>query len=137
MLCIDAYRINSVYQKLESKGKQQNFGKKKNHNDIGTSLDFRQKNDLKNTTSLQRQYLIGKSTSKTQRCNNVVFWSEQQRWKHNVVLTLSDVATKRQPKLNLQYVKFIQSLYLHTQVLTSCLEWIHKYMLGKLEGVTV
>ena len=53
MLCIDAYRIKSVYQKLELKDHLYNLGKE-NHNDVGTPLDVCQKNDVKNTTSLQR-----------------------------------------------------------------------------------
>ena len=58
---------------------------KENYNDIGTPLGFHQENDFKNTTFQQRRYLIGKPTSKIERCNNISFWSEQQRRKDNVV----------------------------------------------------
>ena len=53
MLCINAYRINSVYQKLELKDHLHNL-EKENHNGVGTPLDFCQKNDVKKMTPLQR-----------------------------------------------------------------------------------
>ena len=60
---------------------------KENYNDIGTPLEFRQENDIRIATLLQRQCLVGKPTSKTlafrrsnddgsttlwQRCDNVI-----------------------------------------------------------------
>ena len=44
------------------------------YNDIGRNLDFRQENNIRITTLLQRWYQVGKVTPKTQRCNNVSFW---------------------------------------------------------------
>ena len=43
---------------------------KENYNDIGAPLDFRQENDFRITI-----LLVGKPTSKTERCNKVSFWS--------------------------------------------------------------
>ena len=60
---------------------------KKNRNGVATPLDFRQKNDVKNTTVLEPYYLVEKLTSKT-CCNDSRFWSEQRRRKHNLVTTL-------------------------------------------------
>ena len=55
MLYINAYRINSLYQKLELKDHLHTFVtlEKENHNGVGTQLEFCQKNDVKNMTPLQ------------------------------------------------------------------------------------
>ena len=50
------------------------------------------------TKSLQRWYLVGKLTSKTQH-NNVRFWLEQRRWKDNMTTLLRRCPTSR-PKDN-------------------------------------
>ena len=42
---------------------------KENYDDIGTPLEFRQENDIRIMTSLERQCQVGKLTSKTRRCN--------------------------------------------------------------------
>ena len=75
---------------------------KGNHNDRGKPLDLRQKNKVKNMTSLHREYLVGKSTSKTQHSNNAGFSSEQRRRKQRC----DNVATKRQPKPNVVTTSF-------------------------------
>ena len=46
---------------------------KENYNDIGTSLDFREENDFRITTLLQRYYQIGKPTSKHNVVTTLVF----------------------------------------------------------------
>ena len=43
------------------------FWGKGNYDDIGISLDFRQENDFKNMTLLQRLHLLGETTSKPQQ----------------------------------------------------------------------
>ena len=73
-ICIDAYQF-----RLSKNGIAWQYCislEKQNYNDIRTPLDFRQKNDFKITTLLQRQYKVGNPTSKTQRCNNVSFSSQ-------------------------------------------------------------
>ena len=54
---------------------------KENYNDIGTHLDFRQENDIRITTLLQRYFQVGKPTSKTQRCDNVIQRRDQKTTK--------------------------------------------------------
>lgn len=60
---------------------------KGNHNDRGKPLDLRQKNKVKNMTSLQREYLVGKSTSKTQILTTPDF-RQSNDVENNVVTTL-------------------------------------------------
>ena len=100
-LCIDTYRINFVYQKMELQGNIAYLGKRKlqwywsifrfssgkrrqNHDVAATVMPGR-KTDVENTL-WQRQFLVVVTTSETKRCDNVV-------------TTLSDVVTKIQPKL--------------------------------------
>ena len=73
---------------------------KENYNDIGTPLEFRQENNIRITTLLQRWCQVGKPTSKTQRCNNVIFSSYYLQRKHNVVTMLWQRYPMSQPKYN-------------------------------------
>ena len=52
-LCIDTYRKKFVYQKMELQGNIAYLWKK-NYDDSGTHLDFRQESDIRITTLLQR-----------------------------------------------------------------------------------
>ena len=71
MLCIDAYRINYVYQKIKSQG----------------NIAYLWKNKI--IMMLEHFYIfVRKTTSKSQRCCNINTRSESQRQKHNVVTTL-------------------------------------------------
>ena len=71
MLCIDAYRINYVYQKMESQG---NIAYLWEHKII---------------MILEHLYIfVKKTTSKSRRSRNVNTRSQSQHRKHNVVTTL-------------------------------------------------
>ena len=80
----------------------------KNYNDIGTLLEFRQGNNIRITTLLQRWCQVRKRTSKTQQCKNVSFSSYYWRQKHNVVTTLWQRYPTSQPKYNQKKVTLAQ-----------------------------
>ena len=92
-LCIDTYRINFVYQKMELQGNIVYLWKKKiimilehvnvtsenrrRKHDVVTTLVFRRSNDVGSTTLWQRCDNVircrDQNTTKTQRCYNVMY----------------------------------------------------------------
>ena len=115
--CKFSVRVNALHQPIQDQicfwkpeiKRQSAQLWKKNHNGVATPLDFRQKNDVKNTTALQRYYLVEKLTSKT-CCNDSRFWSEQRRRKHNLVTTLLRLCPTYQLKGN-QKLTFATTSY--------------------------
>ena len=70
MLCIDGYRIDHVYQKMESQG----------------NIAYLWENNV--IIILEHRYIfVRKATSKSRRCRNVNTRSQSERRKRNVVTT--------------------------------------------------
>ena len=80
---------------------------KENHNDVGTKADFRQKKNVKNASSLQLQYLVGKSTSKTQRVTTLDFGRSNYVGNTSLRQRCFDVVRRRDEKIIVNYEKTI------------------------------